>query len=315
MEKVSGRRVLVSGAAGFVGANLVRTLLKLGAEVHAIIHPLTNPWRITEILADLVVHPADLTDALAVKNVVAAARPEFIFHTAARRISPAFPEPHEVLMANILGTFNLLEAASSLDYSCFVHLGSSTEYGTKASSMKEADILEPVTFFGATKAAATLLCQQYAQAAKRPLIILRPFLVYGYWDVPTRLIPTAIKAVLANEELALTSSGFRRDYVFIDDLLEACLLALEADFPPGEIVNIGSGCQAANEEVVSAIQALIGRRVVVKEGAYPSTDSDKKYWLADIDKARRLLGWEPRHALEAGLEKTIAWYKLNRGGV
>lgn len=312
MNELQGRHVLVTGAAGFIGSNLVQELLRYGAVVHVIIRPGTNLWRIKKLLPGLHLHVVDLTNREGLKKTVQEVSPEIIYHLAAQGVSPAFQEHREILRTNILGTFNLLESTALLDYRLFVHLGGSSEYGTKSGPMRESDCLEPLTFYGAAKAAATLLCQQYARANRRPVVVLRAFSVYGYWESPSRLIPTAIRAALCDRELALTAPGYRRDFVFVEDLVEACLLALRAEKASGEIINVGSGLQWSNEEVVDLVQVVTGRRINVRVGAYPARRSDKAHWVADIRKARDLLGWEPRHTLRAGLEKTVSWYLLHQ---
>jgi nucleoside-diphosphate-sugar epimerase len=312
MDELKGRRMMVTGASGFVGANLVRELLKQGAEVHGLLRPGTERWRIREVLPHLIVHPVDLTDHASLKRIVASVRPEIVFHLAARRIAASNQDHRETLMVNVSGTFNLLEAISSLDYRRFVYLGSSTEYGSKVEPMQESDPLEPVTFFGATKAAATLICQQFARTGNRPVVILRSFSIYGYWDSPTRLIPTAIMAALNHRQLLLTAPGYRRDYLFIEDLVEAFLLALKAKDIDGQVINIASGQQTTNEDVVDLIQELTGQRIEVKAGGYPARGHDKTFWVADIRKAKKLLGWEPSHTLRSGLEKTIAWFRRHK---
>lgn len=312
MDELRGRRVLITGAAGFIGANLVRKLLLNGAEIHALVRESTNLWRITEIVPKLTLHPVDLTDSEKLKRTVNRVRPEIIFHLAAQGVSPLQQNYREILRTNVLGTFNLLEATAPLDYQLFVHIGGSSEYGTKNEAMKESDLPEPVTFYGATKAAATILSLQFARGYCRPVVMLRPFSVYGYWESPTRLIPTVIKAVLNKQELALTAPGYKRDFIFAEDVIEACLLTLQAKRIAGEVINIGSGQQWSNEEVVEMVQTLCGRRITVRVGAYPARPSDKACWVADIGKARKLLGWEPRHSIRSGLEKTINWFLLNQ---
>jgi nucleoside-diphosphate-sugar epimerase len=239
-------------------------------------------------------------------------RPEIIFHLAVHRAHLSQRDRWETLQTNILGTTNLLEATMPLNYQRFVHIGSSLEYGVRKRPLKESDRLEPVTFFGATKAAAALLCQQFARANRLPIVVLRLFSVYGYWEAPTRLVPTGIMAALRDREIALTTPGYRRDFVFVEDVVEACLLSLQAERVVGEVINVGSGQQWSNEEVVEMVQAVSGQKVKVRAGEYPPRPSDTTNWVADNRKAKRLLGWKPRHTLRNGLEKTIAWFRLHQ---
>lgn len=310
MDSLAGRPVLVTGAAGFVGANLVKALLRQGAEVHAVVRPITRLWRLADDLSRLELHLVDLTDRAGLEAVVAAARPELIFHLAAPGGHPSGPrERLELLSATVLGTANLLEAASRLDYRRFVHAGSSLEYGARAAPLNEADRLEPSTFRGAAKAAATLLCLQHARAERRPITVLRLFSVYGFWEPPGRLVPTTILAVLQGRDIALTAPGYRHDFVFVDDVVDAVLLAAGTQGVDGEVINVGSGQQWCNEDVVAMVQSLAGRRVNVRVGAYPARPSDTAHWVADVRKAGALLGWHPRHDLAGGLQKTIEWWR------
>lgn len=312
MDKLHGRRVLITGAGGFVGANLTRALIQRGADVHALVRPTTDLWRIDELLPQIALHQIDLTDGQALQSLADEIQPEFIFHLAVSRAAASTLERAEMLQENMLGLLNLLEATASIDYQSFVYTGGSSEYGLRNRALRESDCLDPTTFYGVSKAASTLLCQQFARANQRPIIILRLFSVYGYWEAPTRLIPTTIMAALDNQELALTVPGYRRDFVFVDDVVQACLLAIELDDPGGEIINIGSGHQWTNEEAVATIQTMFDEPIRVRVGDYVAHASDKTHWLADIEKAKHVLGWEPQHTLESGLEKTVAWLRLHQ---
>ena len=139
-------------------------------------------------------------------------------------------------------------------------------------------------------------------------MILRPFSVYGPWETPSRLIPSAIRAALDGLELPLTAPGYRRDLVHVDDVVDACLAAATVDVPPGEIVNVGTGQEWTNEEVVSAISAVMGREIRTRPGEYPARLSDTAHWIADTRKAEQLLGWLPRRPLRDGLEQTVRWW-------
>jgi len=306
MLDLRNRRVLVTGATGFLGANLVRRLLVLGADVHGVARTNLNAWRLEGILGEFVTHGADVADQDAVSRVINEVRPDIIFHLAAPRTSST-EDYWENVKTSVLGTASLLNAADSLDYTRFVHLGSSLEYGPSTRPLRETQLLRPVTIRGATKAAATLLCLQRARGGRRPVVVLRAFSVYGYWEDPGRLIPTAMRAALEGQDMALTAPGFRRDLVFVDDVVEAMLLSLNAPNVHGQVINVGSGQQWSNEQVVDEVQSVSGRKISLRVGAYPARSSDTGFWVADNRKARRLLGWTPRHSLREGLEKTFRW--------
>lgn len=302
------QRVLVTGAAGFLGANLVRTLLEQRAQVHALTRPSTDLWRLTEVLPRLTIHRVDLTDFQTVQSVVDAVGPDVVFHLAslAGHLT-SWPEREEGLRVNVLGTAFLLEALSRTGVQWVVHVGSSTEYGAKSVPLRETDRLEPTTARGVAKAAATLICQQWARVHGRPVIVLRPFSIFGPWESPIRLIPTAIRAAFRGEEVHVTFPGSWHDFVYVDDVVEACLLAPACEKSAGEIINVGSGRQWANEEVVELVQSVCGRTISVRVGAYTGHPTDTGHWVADNEKARRLLQWTPRHSLQEGLAKTVPW--------
>ncbi len=313
MDYLKGKKILITGAAGFVGSNLAGTLLHHGADVHLFIRPGSRLWRLEEILPGLNLHFVDLADGEKVQEKVRHIRPQIIFHIAASGVSHRQKDRRSILNSNIFGTLNLLEAASQIACERFVYTGGSSEYGIKNTPMKETDVPDPSTFYGMSKAAQTLLCRQFAKEYSYPVVILRLFSVYGFWEPAERLVPTVIKAALHNQEMALTAPGYRRDFIFIEDVIDACLSAVTAVVNNGEIINVGSGRQWANEEVVEIVKNLVpGWKSHVKIGGYPAHLSDSGYWVADIRKAKQQLGWEPRFNLKEGLAKTISWFRVHQ---
>ena len=227
-------RILVTGATGFVGACLCRRLLGLGHELHLFVRQTANIWRIADIAHQMVLHDVDLRDAQAVQRSVAAIRPERIFHLATYGGFSFQKEVAAIHAVNFLGTVNLLQACEKVGFEQFIHTGSSSEYGIKAEPMKETDLLEPLGDYAVSKAAATLFCRSEALLKGLPIVTLRVFSPYGPWDDPQRLIPYVIAALLKGNAPLLANPAAVRDYLFIDDVIDAYLAVMAAPLRGGE---------------------------------------------------------------------------------
>jgi nucleoside-diphosphate-sugar epimerase len=312
-DEWAGRRVLVTGAGGFIGANLARRLVDENADVHAMVRPQGDLSRLADVRTRLSLHSADMRDAPSVRVALRSAAPEFVFHVAAGGVLDRTADLDGLLATNAVGTAILLAAAEPLCVRRFVHVGGSSEYGPQPCPLRESDPLQPITPYGVSKAAATLAAQQAARARGFPVIVLRPFSVYGPWEAPSRLIPTAVAAALHGTELRLTLPGFRRDLVHVADVVDACLTAAGSSAPPGEVFNIGTGVQWANEEVVAMVAHACGRPVRTRVGAYQPHASDTACWVADTSKSQDELGWRARRTLEDGLAETVRWWSSRIG--
>lgn len=308
-----GVRVCVTGATGFVGFNLCRDLAAAGAEVHAVARSGGPGERHTQLIKQGRLHTLDLRDEAAVAACLSDARPSVVFHAAVHNAYRADDPLPEIVGDNVLAVAALIAAIRSLKAPPrLVHLASSTEYGPSNRPHREEHPLQPTTVHGATKAASTLLVLQQARAGLVDAVGLRLFSVYGPWEGEHRLVPSAIRAALDDTALPLTPAGFRRDYVYVGDVVEACLRAAEVREAAGHVINIGSGLQTANEELVQAVALAAGRPVRTIAGAYAPHRFDTSCWVADVERARTLLGWTPRHSLSDGLARTVAWVRHRR---
>jgi nucleoside-diphosphate-sugar epimerase len=308
------KRVLVTGATGFIGACVVRRLIREHSEVHVIMRKQSNKWRIRDLAPhSLVQHVADLRDKERITSIVRKVRPNVVYHLAAYGAYHFQRDPDEIIATNITGALNLLNACSKVGTGHFIAAGSSSEYGIKNHPMKETDTLEPVDLYGIAKAAATLVCGLFARVHDMPVTVFRPFAVYGYYEEPTRLIPTVIRSCLGGETLRLLSSSSVRDFIFVDDVIDA-LLRIESvgKKSSDQIYNIGSGKQYTVSHVVSKIIELTGAEIQPLWGrAEKREKKEPRMWVSNISKARRELGWQPKHDLEDGLTKTITWFRKN----
>lgn len=310
MDAYKDKTVFITGIAGFIGSNLARKLVACGSEVHGLIRKNTILWRIKDLLPLLKLHIGDLNDHLITQQILHQIQPDIIYHLACHGEHPTKQkERMHFLESGVLGTANLLNATTVIPFERLIAFGSSLEYGPRKTALHETTRLKPTTYRGVVKAASTLLCQQHAREFNRPIIILRPFSVYGYWEAPTRLIPVTFLAAIHDEKIALTAPGYHRDLIFIDDLIEACMLVSFTKLNPGDVINIGSGKQWSNEQIVEYIQSICGRKIEVQIGKFQTSPSDTNHWRANIEKAERLLGWKPRHSLKHGLKDFYLWLK------
>jgi len=303
------RRYLITGATGFVGANLLRRLVELGKEVHILVRKSADTWRINDIISRVAVHTADLNDFQGLKAVVTAVRPEIIYHCAVHGGYSFQQDPFAIAQTNFTGTLNLLQALADVKFHCFVNTGSSGEYGTKNHPMGENDLLEPSTVYGVTKAAATLLCQAAGRQKKLPVISLRLFSPYGPYEEPSRLVPAVIGKCLHNQDIPLSTGKETRDFIHIDDVIDCYLQVIDRGLPPGEIVNVCSGSQHTVSEIVCQAISITGSQSKPLYGALPPREFDARFWVGDNSKAARLISWRPKTTIAEGLAKTIAWHR------
>lgn len=302
--------VLITGASGFVGACLAHRLVELGSDVHLLDYPGTPDWRLRDIASRVTLLPLDITDARAVEQAFGRVKPRTIFHLATYGAYPTQQDVARTIQVNVTGTWNLLSAAMNRGFDAFINTGSSSEYGFKDHPLSEEERLEPMTHYAITKATATMMCQAMGRTKQLPIITLRPFSVYGYWEEPPRLVPWVIKACLTGTNPTLTTPNPVRDFVFTEDFVDAYLLAAEnaARFP-GEVFNIGSGIQTTVGDMVERIIRFTDSKVKPEWEKIHNPRIEPEHWCADATKARTMLGWRPKHDLDQGLVRTIDWLR------
>lgn len=290
-------RALVTGAGGFVGAHLCARLAADGWDVIGTSRPGSPAPHLLEV---------DLTDRAATAEAARGLDPDAVFLLAAGRAAATPAERAATLAVNASSGAWVVDAVG---HRCraVVQLGSSTEYAESSGPMDEATPLRPRGFFGATKAAGSVLVAATAEACGVRATVLRAFQVYGPGDHPHRLVPTVLRAARTGDVLPMTAPGMRRDWVHVDDVVEACVRAAVAhELPPGQVINIGTGRQVANEELVAMVERVSGRAVRVAQGAHPGCPWDTGSWVCNPARARDLLGWEAKVTLEDGLARCWA---------
>ncbi|OIO35454.1 MAG: hypothetical protein AUJ74_06240 [Candidatus Omnitrophica bacterium CG1_02_44_16] len=310
---IKNKRILITGATGFIGANLARLFLKKGAQISVLLRHASIAWRIKDIIKDIDKYSVDLLERKNLQRIIKRIRPEIIFHTAVYGGYFFQNDPRKILETNFMGSVNLIEACQGVDFKLFVNTSSSSEYGIKDSPMRENDLLEPSNDYGSSKACATLFAYSRAKKEGLPLVTLRLFSPYGYYDDPSRLIPSVILSCLKGKAPCVSKPDNVRDFIFINDILDLYELLLKYKNKVGaKIFNVGSGSQYTVAEVVNKIIKLTGGKVSPKWGAIVNSRTEPDFWQADITKAKRELNWAPKTNLSHGLEKTIHWFQNNK---
>ena len=305
------KRVLLTGGTGFVGANLAHRLIAAGHKVAVLAREGSHRTRLVGIENELQFLSGDVTDAKAIRRVVEQVDPEVVFHLASTAFNPPTISAQTHMQVIAMGTLNLLESLVGCAGVRIISAGSVAEYGG-GSRLQEDSLLLPGTILGAAKAAGAVLMQTYARLYQMETVVLRFFVPYGPWEHPRRLIPHTILSALAGQDVPLSHGHQQRDFVYVDDLVDALILAASRPLCPGSVFNIGSGVGIPIREIVELVLKLMGNPVKALVGALPMRTDEITEMSADITAARAKLGWCPRTPLEDGLRKSINWFTEHR---
>lgn len=311
----AGRRVLVTGADGFLGSHLTERLLAAGATVAVLVRPSSVVGTAGHALRNLsgVVHALDRIIAADVAGSDATAaivdwQPERILHLAAEAyVDRSFDHPGEVLRSNLDGTLRVLEAARRCSRLERVLVTSSSEiYGdAQTPAIDESHPLEPTSPYAASKLAADRLAYAWHRTYGLPIAIIRPFNTFGPRH-PYDVIPKFVARALRGEPLTVHGSGEQsRDLTYVDDMIEAFVLMGDHPAAIGRTVNFGTGMAIEIRALAERIVALTGSRSPIVHG--PARTAEVSRLCCDHGLATRLFDWRPRVSLDEGLARTIAW--------
>lgn len=311
---------LVTGVAGFIGSALARALLAQGDVVHGIDNlndaydRRLKDWRINKLTpsANFHFYPKDICDAAALEEVGQGRQFAAVLNLAARAgVRPSVRHPHEYFRTNLLGTLNLLEMARRAGVTQFVQASTSSLYGRHNPTpfREEADVSRPLSPYAASKGAAELLCHTYHDFHKIDISILRYFTVFGPAGRPDMSIFRFVQRILEGRPVVLYGDGRQqRDFTYVEDIVRGTIAAVK---PMGyQVINLGSDRPVAMLEIIERIERLTGGKARLER--QPEAPADIRATWASIDKARRLLGWEPKVDLDKGLRACIEWYRNER---
>lgn len=299
--------ILITGASGFVGANLFRIIGAERKDVYAIVQRERN-WRLVGAPDEQII-AVDLNDPNIVRNMIAELRPKTVFHCAAYGAYSFERDAQLIYETNFLGLVRLVELLVDLDIAAFVHAGSSSEYGSNSAAPSEDSACAPNSHYAVSK----LSCAEFLRYAGKhrnfPAVNLRLYSVYGPLEDTSRLMPKLIHAALNDALPPLVSPAISRDFVYVDDICAAFILAATKMNPEmfGESINIGSGRKTSIADLVSIVQKEFGVSAEPQYNSMQSRSWDLEEWYSNPGKAETLLGWRAETSLEEGLRHLAGW--------
>jgi UDP-glucuronate 4-epimerase len=316
------KNLLITGGAGFIGSHLVDRLLATNVERITVVddfndfyNPSIKRDNIGEHLKDLrySIHEADIRDRAALAHVFNKSNFDCVVHLAARAgVRPSLSEPQLYTETNINGTVNLLELARQHDIKQFVFGSSSSVYGINAKVPFSEDdpIRQPISPYAATKGAGELLCHTYSHLYGLRCICLRFFTVYGPRQRPDLAIHKFAKLISQHQPIPVFGDGStRRDYTYIDDIIDGVTAAIDYDKSNYEVINLGESRTVELRELISLLEKELDTHAIIER--QPPQPGDVPQTFADVSKARALLNYQPKTQIEEGLRRFVEWFRMS----
>lgn len=318
--ELKNKKILITGADGFIGSHLVESLVGSGAHVKALsFYNSFNNWGWLdslnkEIIKNIEIVAGDIRDSNFVRKIVAGT--DVVFHLAALIAIPySYIAPDSYIQTNITGTLNILQAAKEAGVQKIIHTSTSEVYGTaRYVPIDENHPLQPQSPYSASKIGADMLAMSFYNSFSLPVAIIRPFNAFGPRQSARAIIPALITQILAGKkEIKVGSLSPKRDFNYVKNTVEGFVKVAECDKSIGEIINIGSGEEHSIEELINILKAVTGKDffVITDEQRIRPKNSEVERLLACNRKAREILGWAPSYSFEDGLKETVEWFKNN----
>src|SRR5713101_6939245 len=313
-------RILVTGGAGFIGSHLVEKLLAVGHEIVVLddfndfYDPRIKHANIAGFAKDVSVCHVDLRESDSVRAMFHREKVDAIAHLAARAgVRPSIQQPRLYYDTNVVGTLHLLEAACASGAERFIFASSSSVYGAakKVPFSEEEHLTQTLSPYAATKIGGEFLCSTYSHLYKIRIVALRYFTVYGARQRPDLAIHQFTRKIHADEPIDQFGDGTtRRDYTYIDDIIQGTTAALKFDGPMFDVFNLGESETIQLEDLIAAIEKALGKKAKINR--LPEQPGDMPSTCADISKARKLLGYNPKTKFQDGLQRFVHWFLKSR---
>lgn len=283
---------LVTGATGFIGSHLARRLVKQGEHVSIFLRFDSDRSRIKDVLEKLDVHEVDLRTASSVSRAIDTIEPTIVFHCAAAGVSDPFLPPDEAIRSNVYGTINLLRAIKGR---------------ARVIVLRTPGEIDALNVYAAAKASAWQFCRMYRRTQGWPIVGAMLYQVYGPHQDRKNVIPAAVEAALADRDFPMTSGRSKRDWIFVDDVIDALIALAKADRFDLDSIEVGSGRSISVREVIEKVYQALGGRGKPIVGALPDRPGEVDSQQANSDATAAILNWRATTSIDDGLRTTIKW--------
>ena len=309
-------RILVTGGAGFIGSHLVEKLLATGHEVSILddfndfYDPQIKRANVAAVAGEVAIHRIDLRDSAGVNLLFHREKFDAIAHLAARAgVRPSISQPQLYYDTNVTGTLHLLEAARHTGIERFIFASSSSVYGIckEVPFSEDFHLTQTISPYAATKVAGEFLCSTYSHLYRMRIVALRFFTVYGARQRPDLAIHQFTRKINAGQPIDQFGDGTtRRDYTYVDDIIQGVMAAFGYNGPLYDLFNLGESETIQLKDLIAAIEKTLGKKAKINQ--LPEQPGDVPVTCADISKARKLLGYNPTTPLSVGLPKFVDWF-------
>jgi UDP-glucuronate 4-epimerase len=314
-------KVLVTGGAGFIGSHLVEKLLTDGHGVAILddfddfYDPQIKRANIAAAAKNVAVHDIDLRDGDKVAALFQKEKFAAVAHLAARAgVRPSIQQPQLYYDTNVTGTLHLLEGARTSGIERFIFASSSSVYGAakKVPFSEEEHLTQTLSPYAATKIGGEFLCSTYSHLYEMRIVALRYFTVYGARQRPDLAIHQFTRKIDAGQPIDQFGDGTtRRDYTYIDDIIQGTMAALKYDGPMFDVFNLGESETMQLKDLIAAVENALGKKAKINQ--LPEQPGDMPLTCADISKARKLLNYNPKTKFSEGLPRFVDWFLKSRG--
>ncbi|KUO72730.1 MAG: CDP-abequose synthase [Clostridia bacterium BRH_c25] len=305
------KRVVITGANGFIGSHMAMRMLVEGADVNVMVRESSDLWRLDKVSKDIELYRVDLRNSGEVEKYVRKIKPDYVFHMAAYGVDSRQKDYTIAAETNIIGTINLLKAVIDVGCKKFINTGTSMQYGNKLMPIREIEHYSPSNIYGSTKGAAVMIAHQIATENDINIATIIPFGVFGENEGSHKFFPHVILSVLGGKSIELSPCEQYRDYCYIENIIDGFLMAAANEKVKDEIFNIGSGDVYQLKHFVNLLVESMKCESDIKYGSVEYRKNDLWSPQPDISKITNMLGWSPRVSLSEGIDRTIEWFRAN----